>query len=140
MYVDDDLTIAQLVKRIFEKKYPNYEILVAGSASDAADQLHHLTGQHNFPKALVTDVRLGGPKDGPELVENLRAVFPKLRMIVVSSVRDPKDVQRARSAGALAFIEKGLSIPTFVNELVELIQCPTDLMERSTCAARPDPP
>ena len=124
MYVDDDLTIARLVKRIFEKQHPSYEILVVGSACEAAEQLQHLSGLENFPRALVTDVRLGGSDDGPELVEELRAHFPQLRMIVVSGVHDPKVVQRARSAGANAFLEKGLSIPTFVNELVELIQAP----------------
>lgn len=127
MYVDDDMMIARLVKRIFESKYPIYEVLVATSAKDATDQLHHLAAE-KVPKALITDVRLGGPKDGPALVENLKDQFPKMRMIVVSSVRDPKDVQRAESAGAHAFLEKGLSIPMFVNELVDLIQCPTDVI------------
>ncbi|HMJ89027.1 MAG TPA: response regulator, partial [Candidatus Acidoferrum sp.] len=137
LYVDDDLTIARLVKRIFESKYPTFEILVAASAADATDQLHHLAGQHNFPKALVTDVRLGGTKDGPALVEDLRHEFPKLRMIVVSSIRDPKDVLRARTAGAHAFVEKGLSIPGFVNELVDLIQSPTEILGRMADAPQP---
>jgi DNA-binding NarL/FixJ family response regulator len=126
MYVDDDLTIARLVKRFFETKYPAYEVLVAGSASDAMEQLHHLAAQKILPRALVTDVRLGGPNDGPALVKNLRSEFPNMRLIVVSSVRDPKDVQRAHLAGANAFLEKGLSIPAFVAELLEIIQRPTD--------------
>lgn len=137
MYVDDDLTIARLVKRFFENKYPAYEVLVAASASDAMEQLHHLTGQDIFPKALVTDVRLGGITDGPALVKDLRSEFPKMRLIVVSSIHDPKDVQRARSAGANAFLEKGLSIPTFVGDLAELIQCPTEVVGRNGEPPRP---
>src|SRR4051812_5879492 len=104
VYVDDDLMIARLVKRIFETNYPNYEVLIAGSASEATTQLHHLASQHMCAKALITDVRLGSGQDGPALVEHLRADFPQMKMIVVSSVCDPKDVQRARTAGANAFI------------------------------------
>jgi DNA-binding NarL/FixJ family response regulator len=130
VYVDDDAMVARLVKRIFEARYPAYEILVVGSASEATDQVHHLASEKAMPRALVTDVRLGGGMDGPELIGQLRTQFPHLRMIVVSSVRDPKDVQRARNAGANAFVEKGISVPTFVGELIELIQCPTDLIER----------
>jgi DNA-binding NarL/FixJ family response regulator len=87
-----------------------------------------LAAENTLPRALVTDVRLGGGSDGPALVKDLRSEFPKMRFIVVSSVRDPKDVQRARSAGANAFLEKGLSIPMFVGELIELIQCPTETL------------
>lgn len=137
MYVDDDLTIARLVKRFFETKYPTYEVLVAGSASDAMEQLHHLAAGNMLPKTLVTDVRLGGPSDGPALVKDLRSEFPKMRLIVVSGVRDPKDVQRARSAGANAFIEKGLSIPTFVSELIEVIRCPSEVLESAAESLRP---
>ena len=137
MYVDDDLTIGRLVKRFFETRYPTYEVLVASSASDAMEQLHHLAAENTLPKTLVTDVRLGGPSDGPALVKDLRLEFPKMRLIVVSSVRDPKDVQRARSAGANAFIEKGLSIPTFIGELIEVIRCPTEALESPADSLRP---
>jgi CheY-like chemotaxis protein len=126
LYVDDDQAIRLLVKRIFEKKFPAYEVLLAANGPEALAQLRQRKGTTEFPNAIVTDVRLGPSDDGTNLIEIIRAEFPKMRSVVVSAVTLREDLQRAIRAGADAFLEKSVSLHAFADRLLDLIQCPTD--------------
>jgi DNA-binding NarL/FixJ family response regulator len=76
---------------------------------------------------VVTDFQLGNTINGPALVETIRAEFPKTRTVVVSAITMRKQVEQAAAAGANAFLEKGV-MQSFVQQLYDLIQCPTDLL------------
>jgi two-component system response regulator YesN len=128
LYVDDDAPIRQLVKRFFEMRFPAYEVILAASAEEALQELRQRLGGAEFPNAVVTDFGLGPfSDDGPALVETIRTQFPKLRTVVVSAVTVDEQVQRAAKAGANAFLQKE-AMQTFVAQLFDLIQCPTNLL------------
>lgn len=128
LYVDDCESIAWLVKRFFEKRFPAFEIVTVPSAEDAWHELDARRGKPEFPKAVITDIHLCGPTNGLKLVERIHSEFPKTRAIVVSAVLSPDDVARSSAAGAHAAVEKALSIDDFVVQLYDLVQCPTDVV------------
>jgi CheY-like chemotaxis protein len=130
LYVDDSENIAFLVKRFFEKKYPSYEVLLAASAAIAWEQILARRGTPEFPRAIITDFRLGASTDGPTLVEMVRAEFPELRAIIVSGTLAPRDLERAYAAGADAAIEKDLNAQKFADQLFELTDCSTDTLQK----------
>jgi CheY-like chemotaxis protein len=132
VYVDDDAFIGKLVKRFFEQEFPTYEVLTAVTASEALQRVRERLNTAEFPQAVITDVRLDGKSDSAELVRSLRQEFPRLRMIAVSAVTDPRDIAKLQAAGVNAFVEKQLNMQDFVNRIFDLLQCPTDLLpERS---------
>lgn len=128
LYVDDDAFIGRLVKRFFEQEFPAYEVLTAVTATEALQRIRECLNTAEFPQAVITDVRLDGKNDSTELVRSLRKEFPRLRMIAVSAVSDPREIARLRAAGANAFVEKQLNMRDFVNRIFDLLQCPTDLL------------
>jgi CheY-like chemotaxis protein len=122
LYVDDSEAVTWLVKRFFEKHYPDYEVLIAASAADAWEQIEARRGTPAFPEAVITDFRLGEADDGPALVERIRQQFPHVCAIIVSAVLAPNDLRRAHDSGAHAVIEKDLNAQQFVNKLFNLIR------------------
>ena len=126
LYVDDSRSVSWLVKRFFEMRYPAYEIIIADSAALAVHELEAREGHEDFPKALITDLQLGGAMDGTMLIQQIRSHFPKLRAIVVSGSISAEDRERSYGAGANAVIEKPTNLDHFVSRIFDLIQCPTD--------------
>jgi two-component system NarL family response regulator len=57
------------------------------------------------PDIVVTDQRLGDD-DGTDLVRQLRAAFPEMRCVVISSFETEEDIRRALDAGASSYVFK----------------------------------
>lgn len=74
------------------------------------------------PDVLVTDLMMA-EMDGLELCRTVRAdpALSDTQTIVVSARVDPLWKERARSAGAIGFIEKPIDPHTFANDVEELL-------------------
>jgi DNA-binding NarL/FixJ family response regulator len=59
------------------------------------------------PDAVLLDLQMPG-YDGFECIEELRMLYPELRLIVVSATDDEAQVRRALDAGAVCFIGKSI--------------------------------
>jgi DNA-binding NarL/FixJ family response regulator len=59
------------------------------------------------PDAVLLDLQMPG-YDGFECIEELRRLYPALRLIVVSATDDEAQVRRALDAGAVCFIGKSI--------------------------------
>ena len=59
------------------------------------------------PDAVLLDLQMPG-YDGFECIEELRRLYPALRLIVVSATDDETQVRRALDAGAVCFIGKSI--------------------------------
>jgi DNA-binding NarL/FixJ family response regulator len=59
------------------------------------------------PDAVLLDLQMPG-YDGFECIEELRRLYPTLRLIVVSATDDEMQVRRALDAGAVCFIGKSI--------------------------------
>jgi CheY-like chemotaxis protein len=126
LYVDDSECTRELLKTIFENRHSGYEVILHASASSARHDLQARNGTPEFPDALVTDLHLSfRGDDGLRLVKQVRARFPELRLILVSGMVRPTDLERARAAGADTVIEKDMNMQTFADRLVGLIESAT---------------
>jgi DNA-binding NarL/FixJ family response regulator len=83
----------------------NAGIDVLGAATRGDDLLELMTGVE--PDAVLLDLQMPG-FDGFECIEELRRLYPALRLIVVSATDDETQVRRALDAGAVCFIGKSI--------------------------------
>jgi len=74
------------------------------------------------PDVLITDLMMA-EMDGLELCRTVREdrALADTQTIVVSARTDPLWKERARSAGAVGFIEKPVDPQTFANDIEELL-------------------
>lgn len=111
LVVDDDKLTQLAVKASLENSVlrgasnvPN-EVTLAGSVQEAI----HCLAQHRFDIAFI-DIRMGprpqGNTAGIELLEIIRAEQPMLVPIMMTSVDDPKTIEKCLRGGAADYIFK----------------------------------
>lgn len=111
LLVDDDPAFAELVTCMLELD----GVTVVGHALDGAEGLEF--ARTHDPDVVLMDVRM--PRmDGFEATRRIVASSPGARVLVVSSSKDPEDVDRAREAGAVGYLSKDRATA----ELVEWIR------------------
>lgn len=118
LVVEDNPTTVQLLRRVLEDLDGVEEIL---SASDGVEAIEMLEPGGSAPPVDLVLLDLGLPrKDGHEVLEELREDLGRrtLPVVVVSSSRNPDDVEEAYELGANGYIRK----PTGVEGLRELAE------------------
>ncbi len=80
------------------------EVAVVGRFTAPEDALAAMEQQ--APDVLVADVELSGTVDGPAFVRLVRNRHPALRVVVLSLVKEPADVNAVLEAGAEAYVLK----------------------------------
>jgi DNA-binding NarL/FixJ family response regulator len=108
-----------LRERLVEMVTREKDLTVCGEASDA-DQAFKAIGRVK-PDLVLTDITLPG-KSGLELVEELRAVDRKIKLLVVSMHDAALVSDRALKAGANGYIRK----QGHPEELIRAIRCVLD--------------
>ncbi len=98
------------------------DLELVGKARSGEEALS-LCGQVQ-PDVVLMDMLMPG-MDGVEATRAMRAQYPRVRIVALSSFHDPNLVQRAMQAGAVGYLVKGVS----AKELAEAI--------RSAHAGRP---
>lgn len=111
--VEDDDDIGTILKRILDKAGYNTELTKNG------DKLLSLDG--NWPDLIILDKRLSG-RDGLEICRKLRKkrLAKNIPLIMISATPNLED--KAKKAGASAFLEKPFSIFEIINLVNKLIQ------------------
>jgi len=95
------------------------DLRMCGEAEDAAEALRQV--EANRPDVAVIDISLNDD-NGIELVENIRALYPEVKMLV-SSMHDEKTFAgRAMRAGALGYINKRESIRKVVDAVRQVLR------------------
>jgi DNA-binding NarL/FixJ family response regulator len=80
-----------------------HEFEIVGQAT-SADEALRLARQH-MPDVALVDIRMPGV-DGLECITQLRAIHPRIKLVVLSGVEDQTIVNRAFARGATAFVSK----------------------------------
>lgn len=88
----------------------------AGGAASAGEAFSLL--ERTAPEVAIIDVALGDA-DGLDLIQNLRAQFPDLRVVVFSMYDELIYAERAIRAGAAGYVMKNSSTTT----IIEAIRC-----------------
>ncbi len=95
------------------------DLEMCGEAADAAEALRQV--ETNRPDVAVVDISLDDD-NGIELVEQIRALYPEVKMLV-SSMHDEKTFAgRAMRAGALGYINKRESIRKVVDAVRQVLR------------------
>jgi DNA-binding NarL/FixJ family response regulator len=94
-----------------------HELQITGEAA-SADEL--LTLLHTRPvDAVILDVRLGD-RDGIEVLKHIRALFPRMPVLMISVHSEDVFAMRALRAGASGYIEKSAA-PELLLEAVRRV-------------------
>lgn len=107
MVVDDDAVARQTMEDILTDE--GYEVLVANDGRDASEQL-----TRRVPQLLLTDLEM--PElNGERLIEQVRASYPRLPILVLTS-RLVIDARReAERLGVSGYINKPIEIDTLLS-------------------------
>jgi CheY-like chemotaxis protein len=99
LLVDDDPAFAELITCMLELD----GVIVVGHALDGAEGVEF--ARRLEPDVVLMDVRM--PRmDGLEATRRIVELRPETPVLVVSSSKDPEDVERAHEAGAVGYLSK----------------------------------
>ena len=114
LLVDDVADLRLVVRRALEQ-VPAFEVV--GEAGDGAAAIELAVA--TSPDLIVLDLSMPGV-DGFEALPRLRQVAPAAKVVVLSGLPPHGAERRARSAGAVGFIEKGTPSRQLVDELLTI--------------------
>ena len=103
LFVDDDPITLMLCKKVIEKAEFSKEIITANNGEDALAYFDSIKNDNinNSPQLMFLDLNMpimGGWEFLDAFTnENYTVSFPKLKVIVLSSTIDPKDIEKSKS-------------------------------------------
>jgi len=129
LVVDDEPDLEILVTQKFRRQIRNgeFEFIFVRSGEDALEKL-----RGNEIDVILTDIKLPG-MDGLTLMSRLKAEFPLVRSVIISSYGDMRSIRRALNLGAFDFLTKpidfddlGITITKTIEEALALKQAVKD--------------
>ena len=120
MVVDDSITMRKVTSRVLEGH--DFEVITARDGVDALEQLHDRT-----PDIMLFDIEM--PRmDGYELTENVRedARLRDIPVIMITSRAGQKHRDRAKQAGANAYLTKPYTESDLIDEVNRLLSKDSD--------------
>jgi DNA-binding NarL/FixJ family response regulator len=109
---DDHTLFAEALALAF-KSDPRFDVV--GLAENGEEALELAASRH--PEVVLMDLHMP-VMDGIEATQRLRLASPGARVVVVTASTSPEDSERARAAGAVAYIRKWSS----ADELREAVE------------------
>ncbi len=109
LVVDDHALILQGLGFLLRSKFPNATIHT-GSSADEARRLVELYGA--MTDLLILDLALPGVEKPTELLEEIVARNPTLKILVLSGFSDTEEITRVLKLGAAGFVPKSLETDT----------------------------
>jgi PleD family two-component response regulator len=118
LIVDDDQALNDLIKQFLDKKYPEFKVNQAYDGYDAGKAITEYK-----PDVVLLDINLPGV-DGYKLCRQIKADENLSRPIVVaiSGAHDRGIQDRAKEAGADAFLAKPLDLETLPDLIEQLAE------------------
>jgi NarL family two-component system response regulator LiaR len=80
------------------------DLAVVGEAASGEDALHHIAAW--APDVVVMDLSMPGGMDGIETTRRLRASYPRVQVVALTSYTDEPRVVAAIRAGVLGYVRK----------------------------------
>ncbi len=116
LIIDDDHAIVDMLSDLLQRER-NYEIRVGHTGFDAG-----LITREFMPDIILLDFKLPDI-DGTAVCRSIRnnPQLSHIRIIMISGVADPGEVESLRVAGADAFIKKPFSVDEVLGRIAELV-------------------
>ncbi len=116
LVVDDDQDIVDMLSEILSRD-GRFEVKTATTGYDAGMMTHSF-----HPDVMLLDYKL------PDINGNIvcktvrsKPEFENMRIIIISGVADPDEIDELRAAGADDFIKKPFEIEIVINRMVEML-------------------
>jgi len=98
LVIDDEPVLAKALSALFAEK--GFNVSTAGTARDAFHQMEKMQAD-----IVLLDLKLPD-SSGLDVLTELKAKFPKLRVVVISAFVDEATIQEARQRGASGYLAK----------------------------------
>jgi len=115
LIVEDSALYRKLLKDTLRSRFPSMEIIEAESGEEAMQQI-----SAHPPDLIFMDIKLPG-KNGLELTGKIKAKYPDVTVIILTSYDTPEYREAAAQVKADHFLSKGSSSKEGILALVESI-------------------
>jgi DNA-binding NarL/FixJ family response regulator len=115
LIVEDSAIFRKLLKKTLHSRYPSMEIFEAGDGEEAMQKINS-----DLPDLIFMDIKLPG-ENGLELTAKIKAKYPDVIVIILTSYDTPEYREAAVQAKANYFLAKGSSSKEGILKLVESI-------------------
>jgi DNA-binding NarL/FixJ family response regulator len=115
LIVEDSTIFRTLLKETLQSRFPSMEILEAGDGEQAMKKI-----TFHLPDLIFMDIKLPG-ENGLDLTTKIKAKYPDVIIIVLTSYDTPEYREAAVKAEADHFLAKGSSTKENILRLVESI-------------------
>jgi DNA-binding NarL/FixJ family response regulator len=115
LIVEDSTIFRTLLKETLQSRFPTMEILEAADGQEAMRQI-----AAHPPDLIFMDIKLPG-ENGLDLTAKIKAEYPHLTVIVLTSYDTPEYREAAVKARADHFLSKGSSSREGILTLVESV-------------------
>jgi len=115
LIVEDSTLYRKLLKDTLRSRFPSMEIIEAESGEEAMQQI-----SAHPPDLIFMDIKLPG-KNGLELTGKIKAKYPDVTVIILTSYDTPEYREAAAQVKADHFLSKGSSSKEGILALVESI-------------------
>jgi len=115
LIVEDSAIFRKLLKETLHSRFPSMEIFEASEGEEALQIINA-----NPPDLIFMDIRLPG-ESGLELTSKVKAKYPDVVVIIMTSYDTPEYREAAGQAKANYFLSKGSSSKEGILKLVESI-------------------
>ena len=116
LIVEDSAIYRKLLKETLRSRFPSMEIIEAEDGVEAMRQVGA-----DPPDLIFMDIKLPG-ENGLELTGKIKAKYPGVKVIILTSYDSPEYREAAAQAKADHFLSKGSSSKEAILALVESIQ------------------
>ena len=117
LIVDDEPLIHEILAAVVRKAFGEANVVEARDLETAFQRLAH----HGPPDLALLDLGLPGQR-GLESLKRFRWKFPRVPVVVVSALEDPKSIRLALSSGALGYIPKTHTADLMVQALKQVAE------------------
>jgi len=105
LLVDDQIIIRQGLRSLLEAKADLQVVGEAENGQDAIAQIQALQGTEHAPDVVLMDVRMP-VMDGVAATQQIKAQFPELKVLVLTTFDDDEYITQAMRHGAMGYLLK----------------------------------
>jgi DNA-binding NarL/FixJ family response regulator len=115
MVVEDDQAFRSSVAGLLRSRFPSIVIAEAGDGAEAMKKVKSF-----LPQLIFMDIKLPD-QNGLEITRKIRALYPAINIIVLTSYDFPEYREAARASGAYGFLSKCSSTADEIQDLVKAV-------------------
>jgi DNA-binding NtrC family response regulator len=119
--VDDERVVRRSLARLL--RHAGFEVREAANGVEGIAQY-----QSSHYDLVIMDLDMPG-MDGEEAHARLMELDPRVRVVIATGQADPARERAARSRGALAFLQKPVSLDTLLTLLREVLEDDAEFQE-----------